>query len=53
MSTTNVTNPLYTSLASGTGAPALAAKSTVPTVANGKVYVGGQYAFTVFGLLLN
>jgi chitodextrinase len=50
---TNVSNPLYSSPASGTGAAATAAKFTVPTVANGKVYVGGQYAFTVFGLLPN
>jgi chitodextrinase len=50
---TNVSTPLYNSPASGAGAAATAAKFTVPTVANGKVYVGGQLAFTVFGLLPN
>ena len=50
---TNVSRLLYSSPASGTGAAAPAAKFTVPTVANGKVYVGGEYAFTVFGLLPN
>jgi len=49
----NVGVLLYTSPASGSGAAALATKFTVPTVANGKVYVGGQKAFTVFGLLPN
>jgi hypothetical protein len=50
---TNVSSLLYSSPSSGTGAAATAAKFTVPTVANGKVYVGGQLAFTVFGLLPN
>ncbi len=49
----NVTTPLYSSPVSGTGAGPVATKFTVPTVANGKVYVVGQYAFTVYGLLPN
>jgi hypothetical protein len=48
---TNVSTPLYSSPASGSGSAAPAGKFTVPTVANGKVYVGGQLAFTAFGLL--
>lgn len=50
---TNVASVLYSSPSSGSGAAAVATKFTVPTVANGKVYVGGQLAFTVFGLLPN
>jgi chitodextrinase len=50
---TNVSTPLFSSPANGSGAASTAAKFTVPTVANGKVYVGGQLAFTVFGLLPN
>ena len=50
---TNVSSLLYSSPGSGTGAAVAAAKFTVPTVANGKVYVGGQRGFTVFGLLPN
>ena len=50
---TNVSTQFYSSPSSGSGAAAPAAKFTVPTVANGKVYVGGQLAFSVFGLLPN
>ena len=50
---TNVATLLYSSPASGSSAAPPAAKFTVPTVANGKVYIGGQLAFTVFGLLPN
>jgi len=49
---TNVANLLYSS-PGGTGAAGAAVKFTVPTVANGKVYVGGQASFAVFGLLPN
>ncbi len=47
---TNVSTLLFSSPSSGTGAAGPAVKWSVPTVANGKVYVGGQYTFAVFGL---
>ncbi len=50
---TNLANKLYSSPASGTGAAGLAIKLAVPTVANGKVYIGSQGQFDVFGLLPN
>jgi hypothetical protein len=50
---TNVGNMLYSSPVSGTGAAPAAVKFTVPTVANGRVYIGGQASFAVFGLLPN
>jgi hypothetical protein len=47
----NVGTLLYSSPANGTGSIAPAVKFTLPTIANGKVYVGAQYSFSVFGLL--
>lgn len=50
---TSLANWLYSSPSSGSGAAVPATKFTVPTVANGKVYVGGQLGFSVFGFLQN
>jgi hypothetical protein len=50
---TNVATRLYSSPTSGSGAAGLAIKFASPTVANGKVYVGSQGQFDVFGLLAN
>ncbi len=49
----NVARLLYSSPISGTGAAGNAIKFAVPTVANGKVYVGTQGQLDVFGLLPN
>jgi hypothetical protein len=50
---TNVGTLLYSSPSSGAGAAGPAVKFTIATVANGKVYVGSESNFAVFGLLPN
>ena len=48
---TNLGHQLYSSPTTGTGAAGLSTKFSVPTVANGKVYIGTQGQFDVFGLI--
>lgn len=50
---TNVGNLLFSSPNTGAAAIGPAVKWSTPTVANGRVYVGAQYAFSVYGLLPN
>ncbi len=48
---TDLTNELYNSSMSSADNPGNAVKFTVPTVANGKVYLGTQTQLAAFGLL--
>lgn len=50
---TDVSKLLYSSPTSGSGAAGNAIKFAVPTVANGRVYLGTQGRLDVFGLLPN
>jgi hypothetical protein len=47
---TNLSTPLYSSPVTGAGAAPPAVRYAVPTIANGKVYIGGQNVVGVFGL---
>jgi hypothetical protein len=47
----NVSRELFNSGTKSTNMPGFAVKFTVPTVANGKVYVGSQTELDVYGLL--
>ena len=47
---TNLAHQLYSSPTTGAGAAGRTTKFSVPTVANGKVYIGTQGQFDVFGL---
>jgi hypothetical protein len=46
---TNLGSKLYSSPTSGNGAAGLAVKFAVPTVANGRVYIGTRNELSVFG----